>query len=109
MVLKDSVTEEVRRLLRSHPDVIETDRAESGLTTLSFQSRSIPNRHVWIDTDLGGELMVDLEDWSNDETWDNSVLHVSGKDHCEGAEIISRWLSGRPVAECAPPSGSTRP
>ncbi len=46
---KDDRTERLRQLMASPNDYSETDRADSGVTTLSFRSRQYTNRHVWID------------------------------------------------------------
>lgn len=72
-VAKDVVTESVRRLVLTSAGAVETIRADVRLTTLSFQSTSLPDRHTWIDTDLAGEMVVDLEEWSTVENWDNAV------------------------------------
>lgn len=78
----------------------ETDRADSGLTTLSFQSTSHSQRHVWIDTDLAGEISIDLEDWTNHNKWDNSVANVTTQDTNLCAVVAITWLRGHSVDEC---------
>lgn len=97
---KDDATEELRRLVLAHPGIVETDRAEAGLTTLSFTSETPSNRHVWADTDLDGKVVADLEDWLTTETWDNSVGHLTAANLETIAKIISAWLSGQAFEEC---------
>jgi hypothetical protein len=97
---KDDETEVLRRLVQSSDELNETDRADLGLTTLSFQSVRFPNRHVWVDTDLAGQISIDLEDWQTDETWDNSVAHLSAASTETCSAVILAWLSGQPIATC---------
>ena len=80
--------------------VQEDDRAERGATTLSFRSVKVPERHVWLDTDLGGEIVVDLEDWTNEERWDNAVAHVKTETAEAAADLIVQWLSGAALEDC---------
>ena len=78
---KDATTDGIRTApLSESATVVETDRADAGLTTLSFQSVSHPERHVWIDTDLLSEPVIDLEDWNDEAEWDNSVAHAVTQD-----------------------------
>lgn len=91
---KDERTELVRAMLKSCDELRETDRADSGLTTLSFQSVSHSQRHVWIDTDLAGDISIDLEDWTDNENWDNSVANVTTHNLEEAASTAIAWLRG---------------
>ena len=100
MTEKNEITEEVRRLVLAHAGIVETLRAEAGLTTLSFQNHSLLERHVWVDTDLDGQMVVDLEDWSTEGSWDNSVVSLTAIDSRNLSNIIVDWLSGRSVEEC---------
>lgn len=77
---KDEVTARVQTALRSFAEVRESNRAEAGLTTLAFESVAQPNRNVWIDTDLGGRLTVDLEDFEVKGEWDNAVARLAADD-----------------------------
>jgi hypothetical protein len=98
---KDVVTEKVRaRLLGSPSKPIETHAADCAMTTLSFQSLTYSERHVWIDTDLGGESKVDLEDWNCDDTWDNSVAHVFSQNLELLSSIVELWLNGGSISDC---------
>ena len=97
---KDDETESLRRQVLASPDVEETGRADCGLTTLSFHSMRVPNRHVWVDTDLADELVIDLEDWLNGERWDSAVEHLVAPDIETSGTIIIAWLSGRPLEDC---------
>jgi hypothetical protein len=97
---KEDLTEELRRLVLAHPGIVETDYAEAGLTTLSFTSEVPSNRHVWADTDLGGTVVAELEDWLSTERWDNSVGFLTAANLETIAKIISAWLSGRSLDEC---------
>jgi hypothetical protein len=81
MATKDERTKRLREAItRTALSAVEDQRAEGGLTTLSFVSSACPERHVWIDTDLGGSLVIDLEDWTNDGSWDNSVADLTAPD-----------------------------
>jgi hypothetical protein len=97
---KDATTEETRRLISRHPDPVETSRADSGRSTLSFQSVSHPERRVWLDTDLGGRLVIDLEDWVAGESWDNAVCHLAAPSSNVLAQIAVAWLTGRSLRDC---------
>ena len=91
---KNEITEAIRQKVgRIVPEIEETDRAESGLCTLSFQSTACPERHIWLDTDLNG-IGIDLEDWNIEEQWDNAVARVKVDSPEEAVEIIQIWLSG---------------
>jgi hypothetical protein len=97
---KNDETEMLRRLVLLSKEVNETGGADCGLTTLSFQSVRYPNRNVWVDTDLAGDLSIDLEDWQNDEAWDNSVAHLTAPSMERAGAIIIAWLSGQSVDAC---------
>jgi hypothetical protein len=99
MQAKDEPTEALKQaILRSVPEAKETGRAEAGLTTLSFQSLLVPERHVWIDTDLDG-IRLELEDWGFEETWDNAVAHIPVQTP-EAAVLVSRaWLTGEALED----------
>jgi hypothetical protein len=97
---KDQRTERLRRAIAQYgPAAIEEQRAESGLTCLSFRSACLDERHVWIDTDLAGQLVIDLEDWNYEATWDNSVASVGALDE-DLPGIVQAWLTGATVDEC---------
>ncbi|PHQ36928.1 hypothetical protein CEE69_00650 [Rhodopirellula bahusiensis] len=103
---------ELQSALRGEVGVRETNRAECGLTTLSFQSVDFPNRHAWIDTDLGGNISVDLEDWSTDETWDNAVACFVACNIESASTVTARWLQGEDLESCRNTNGvreSSRP
>lgn len=100
MTTKNEITEAVRQLLLSQPGIAETTRADAGQTTISYQSLSMSERHVWLDTDLGGRMVVDLEDWSASSKWDNAVAHIVVLDTDLLARVAFAWLTGRPVKEC---------
>jgi hypothetical protein len=59
IALKDKPTARFRqKILVALPQAEETDRADDGLTTLSFQSKLYPDRQVWTDTE-GDMLQID--------------------------------------------------
>lgn len=97
---KCELTERLKALILRSSALNETGRADSGLTTISFQSVQIPRRHVWIDTDLAGRIAIDLEDWENDEKWDNSICNLTVKDIETCAAIALAWLHGTSADEC---------
>jgi hypothetical protein len=97
---KDERTERLRQEIGClAPNAIEDRRAEAGLTTLSFSSAVHPERHVWLDTDLGRLLVIDLEDWTFEGTWDNAVAHLGAADETVPV-IVRAWLEGGSVEEC---------
>jgi hypothetical protein len=102
---KNTTTEQLRCLVQCSGELRETDRADWGLTSLSFQSVRFPNRHVWVDTDLSGEMSVDLEDWLNEEEWDNAVARLDAADIDTCSKIIVAWLSGQSIEICRQLSG----
>lgn len=97
---KDERTERLRMELDGCGELRETGRADSGLTTLSFQSASQSHRHVWIDTDLAGDISIDLEDWTDHGKWDNSVANVTTQDIKLCAAVAIAWLCGVSADEC---------
>jgi hypothetical protein len=96
---KDDRTERLRQEVTLLGQAIEDDRAEAGLTTLSFGSAICPERHVWLDTDLSGVLAIDLEDWSVEEEWDNAVTRLDATEET-APDIVRAWLTGSSVDEC---------
>src|ERR1700722_737520 len=100
MLMKDDRTECLRQAINNAaPAAVEDERAEAGLTTLSYRSATHPERHIWFDTDLAGQMVIDLEDWNYEATWDNSVAHLQAADE-DVPEIIQAWLTGATVEEC---------
>jgi hypothetical protein len=98
--MKDDRTERLRQAItQTAPAAIEDSRAEAGLTILSLRSASQEDRHVRIDTDLAGQLVIDLEDWSSEATWDNSIAHLRAFDD-DVPGIVQAWLTGANVQEC---------
>jgi hypothetical protein len=97
---KDARTEKLRQAIeRLAPEAVEDNRAECGLTTLSYSSTVHVDRHVWLDTDLGGALVIDLEDWTYEGSWDNSVAHIETTADL-APSVIRAWLAGATVEEC---------
>ncbi|NER19380.1 MAG: hypothetical protein F6J96_01170 [Symploca sp. SIO1C2] len=91
---KDQLTEKVRQIIGEKiPAVEETPRAEAGLSTLSFQSLNYPERHIWIDTD-GAGIVIDLEDWQDENEWDNAIARITVETIEEVVDIVNNWLSG---------------
>jgi hypothetical protein len=101
---KDAITQALRDEILADADfLIETARADSLKITLSFQSRMKPERHVWIDTQMGEDghgFTVDLEDWTYEESWDNAVATVDTVDAQIARDVIHAWLRGEPLDEC---------
>jgi hypothetical protein len=90
---KDEITEKIRQAIEKKiPEAAETDRAEVSLCTLSFQSSSYPERHVWIDTDDG--MRIDLEDWQDESEWDNAVARMTVESIEELVDLVKTWLLG---------------
>lgn len=92
--MKDETTAALRALILSTPGIKETDRADAGLTTLSFVSEALPSRNVWVDTDLAGRIAVDLEDFDSDREWDNAVGRLKPASLEDAAKAIADWLTG---------------
>lgn len=101
---KDLFTTRLRdEILATAPEAQETDRADAMIITLSFRSKTLPQRHVWIDTytdDQGSTVSVDLEDWDQAETFDNSVGTVTLTDLVLISELVAAWLSGETLDHC---------
>jgi hypothetical protein len=92
-VPKNDITEKLRQMLSSKLlTAVETNRAETCLCTLSFQSTVCPDRHVWIDTDLDG-IGIDLEDWNIESEWD-AVARIRVDSLEDAVEIAKIWLLG---------------
>lgn len=96
---KNKLTETIRRLLKEAlPEAHETDRAEASLCELSLQSSRYPERHAWIDTD-DDHIKIDLEDWQDENEWDNAVARVTVESLEEAISIVRTWLSGENLNE----------
>jgi hypothetical protein len=96
---KDWRTTKLRRTILhgSAAFLLETDRADLLLVTLSFQSRVKSERHIWIDTDRGDSadrFSIDLEDWTYEATWDNAVATVETTSRRATRDITWAWLRG---------------
>jgi hypothetical protein len=61
-----------------------------------YQSKTYPEKHVWIDTDFNG-IAIDLEDWKMSNEWDNAIARIQVESLEEATEIIQIWLSGGKV------------
>jgi hypothetical protein len=61
-----------------------------------------------MDTDLAGELVIDLEDWNYEATWDNSVAHLEASDEA-APRIVQAWLGGATAEECCHLGGRLMP
>jgi hypothetical protein len=91
---KDKITEDIRQQIgKEVPEAIETDRAEASLCSLSFQSKTYPQRHIWIDTDEQ-QIQIDLEDWQDEAEWDHAIDRITVDSAREVIDILKRWLSG---------------
>ena len=97
---KNAIGECCRQQLSTFADAIETNRADSGLTVLSYQSLLYPNRHIWLDTDLGGQMVLDLEDWNDTTKWDNGVAHFTATSLEILITIAKAWLEGANLDDC---------
>jgi hypothetical protein len=97
---KDETTARLRGLVLTRGGVVETESAEAGLTTLSFTSKKDTRRSVWIDTDLKGQIVIDLEDNEFQGEYDHSVAHVVPKDIPMAVEVIEAWLDGADLDRC---------
>ncbi len=102
-------TAEVMRLrdaiLLAIPSALETDDAEALTDALSFQSRSLSNRHIWIELAEDG-ISIDLEDWDAAGEWDNTVATIGVDSQEQAAELVRAWCLGKklPVANFNPTS-----
>jgi hypothetical protein len=101
IALKDEPTTRLRqKILLRLSQAQETDRADDGLSTLSFQSKLYPDRHTWIDTD--GELIqIDLEDWQDEQEWDNAVARVTVPSGEVAIALLSDWFMGNSLENYA--------
>jgi hypothetical protein len=98
--MKDQRTERLRQAIgKTASAAVEDQRAEAGLTTLSLCSANQHERHIWIDSNLAGQLVIDLENWSYQGTWDSMVAHLGASDE-DVPKIVQAWLSGASVEEC---------
>lgn len=91
---KEKITEDIRQQIgQAVPEAVETDRAAASLCSLSFQSKTHPERHIWIDTDEP-QIQIDLEDWQDETEWDNAVDRITVESTSAVIDILKRWLSG---------------
>jgi len=98
------MTNIIRDLLSDSTKWVETKNAESSLINISYQSRILPERHVWISVyDILG---IDLEDWENGTTWDDSVARFTATDYNTIALIAKAWLEGETLEYCTTLGGS---
>jgi hypothetical protein len=97
---KDEVTATLRRLILQRPGLRETDSAEAGLTTLSFEGLNRPRRSVWIDTDLKGRTVVDLESEGTEGEPYRSVAQLVPADDLAAVAVVEAWLGGSDLEQC---------
>ena len=92
----------IRRLLSNSPLWMETDCASQSSVSLSYQSLLNPERHIWIETsiEMYGSLGIDIEDWNDDNNWDNSVIHLGTFDSLVLVKIARKWLGGEALEDC---------
>jgi len=103
---KDELTARVRLRLCGIDGLREDPgRAEAGLTTLAFRSADDARRNVWIDTDLGGRIAVDLEDFTDESEWDNAVVRLSVDDEQALVSVVRAWLGGGDVESAVAAGG----
>lgn len=94
---KAGYTEQLRQYISQQvAEASETNRAEASFTALSYQSRSYPNRHVWIETDEGG-MTIDLEDWTIQDKEEQVVQSQDVETFDEAVTLIHDWFSGSAV------------
>jgi ABC-type taurine transport system substrate-binding protein len=95
---KDAITNSLRSLILHNADFLtETNRADTLMITLSFQSLVKPERHAWIDTKMGSDgegYTVDLEDWAHQESWDNAVASIDTELNTVACAVTHAWLRG---------------
>ena len=92
---KDEFTLSLKnRLISSIAQMVETDRADDSLCTLSLQSTTYSMRHAWIDTD-DGTIRIDLEEWDNEEEWDNAIARVTVESEKLAIDLLKDWLTGQ--------------
>lgn len=97
---KNDVAEQLRQMMNQLPMIRETDEAEASLCALSFQSRLVPTRHVWIETDFDGiGIGLDLEDWQRNDDGDDAVARVRAASALDTVEIVGIWLSGARLSD----------
>ncbi len=97
---KNDVAEQLRQMMNQLPMIRETDEADASLCALSFQSRLVPTRHIWIETDLDGiGIGLDLEDWQRDDDGDDAVARVKAHSALDTVEIVGIWLSGARLSD----------
>ena len=99
MIMQNSQKDEFTLSLKNHlilsiAQIVETDRADDSLCTLSFQSITCPMRHAWIDTD-DGTIKIDLEEWDNEEEWDNAIVRVTVESEKLAIDLLKDWLTGQ--------------
>ncbi|WP_204106357.1 MULTISPECIES: transposase family protein [Spirulina sp. CCY15215] len=89
---KDSLTTKLRQTLTENiSEIQETDRAELSLCNLSFQSKVYPERHIWIETDCN-EIAIDLENWQDENEWDNAIARVRVDSLEDAIELVKDWI-----------------
>lgn len=110
---KNDLLTELRALItRDVPEAEETGRADIGLIELSFVSRTHRDRHVWIsdwsqdDTTL---LAADLEDWTYDKTWDNTVVTVESDALAPLVAAVRDWFAGAGAEQIEATHAARRP
>lgn len=90
---KADYTERLRRYISQQvADAQETQRADASFTALSYQSRSHPNRHVWIETDEQG-MTLDLEDWAIQDAEHYVVQSADVESVDEALTLVKDWFS----------------
>ncbi len=75
-------------------DAVETNRADADLTALSYHSKTHSARHVWVELADSKEIVIDLEDWTDDTAWDNTVKQKTVQTVEQAAQVVHDWLSG---------------
>jgi hypothetical protein len=95
---KDEDIVQLRQLILQECQAValETADAEALLRGLSFQSRLLPERHVWLqrpDTHKG-ETHIDFEDRTTKDNWDNTVSRTTVYSVSAAAKLVCVWLSG---------------
>ena len=91
---KDGFTETLRQqILITIPQAEETDRADTSLCTLSFQSKLHAQRHAWIDTDEE-IIKIDLENWQDENEWDNAIARVTLESTEIAIDLLQDWFTG---------------
>jgi len=75
---------------------LETADAEALLLGLSFQSRLLPERHVWLQQNDShrGETHIDFEDRTTNGNWDNTVSRTIVYSVYAAAKLVCAWLNG---------------